>query len=201
MSIEQEKASQDKIISWLNDNLTCSFSLKTRNIQLAHSCFDLAIEHHAAINLLCRSELNGSMFSLLRVIFETFINGLWLKYVADEEQVRKYENDDLNLGFGSKINLIEGKLGVSEGALKVMKNKHWVIFNSFTHGGFQAVVRRRNETHTGSVNYDSNEIVSGLRHSGTIALLSGIELASMTENTPLIKESLSIYKAYTDETL
>ena len=47
--------------------------LKKRNIQLAHTCFDLAIEHHAAICLLYKSGLYGSMLSLLRVEFETWV--------------------------------------------------------------------------------------------------------------------------------
>jgi len=196
MSIEQEYEDQEKIIHWLNENLARPYSLNTRNVQLAHTCFDLAIEHHAAIYLLCKSGLYGSMFSLLRVVFETFVNGLWLNHVADEDQVAKYENDDLQLGFGSKINMIESRLGISEGALKLMKKNHWSIFSSFTHGGFQSLVRRRNETHTGSVNYDENEIVSGLRHAGQLALLSGIELAAMTGDGTLIKESLSSYELY-----
>jgi hypothetical protein len=196
MSLEQEYEQQEIIIQWLNDNLACHYSLKTRNVQLAHSCFDLAIEHHAAIYLLCKSGLYGSMFSLLRVVFETVVNGLWLNHVADENQVSKYENDDIQLGFGAKINMIENRLGISESALKSIKKNHWKIFNSFTHGGFQSLVRRINETHTGSANYDDDEKTSGLRLAGQLAFLSGIELAAMTGNQTLIKESLSIYKSH-----
>jgi hypothetical protein len=196
VNIEQEYSEQESIIHWLNDNLSCPYSLKTRNIQLAHSCFDLAIEHHAAIYLLCKSGLNGSMFSLLRVVFETVVNGLWLNHVADEGQIAKYEKDELQLGFGTKINMIENRLGISEGALKLMKKNHWAIFSSFTHGGFQSLVRRRNETHTGSVNYNDDEKISGLRLAGQLAFLSGIELAAMTGNQTLIKESLSVYKLH-----
>jgi len=194
VSIEQEYEEQESIIHWLNDNLSCKFSLKTRNIQLAHSCFDLAIEHHAAIYLLCKNGLHGSMFSLLRVVFETVVNGLWLSHVADKDQVAKYEKDNLRLCLGAKINMIENRLGISEGALKLIKKKHWAIFSSFTHGGFQSLVRRRNETHTGSVNYDDDERISGLRLAGQLAFLSGIELAAMTGNQILINESLSVYK-------
>lgn len=196
MNTDQELQKQEKVIHWLNENLTCSYSLNKRNIQLAHSCFDLAIEHHAAICLLYKSGFYGSMFSLLRVAFETCVNGLWLYHVANEEQVKKYENNNLQLGFGSKINMIENRLGVSEGALKSIKNKHWSIFSEFTHGGYQSLVRRSNETHTGAVNYDKQDIVSALRHAGLFALFSGVQLASMTDKNNLIDESLSFYKSY-----
>ena len=196
MNTEQELQEQERVIHWLNENLTCSYVLNERNIQLAHSCFDLAIEHHAAICLLYKAGLYGSMFSLLRVEFETCVNGLWLYHVADTEQVNKFENNNLQLGFGTKINMIESRLGISEGALKSIKSKHWSIFSEFTHGGYQSLVRRSNETHTGAVNYKEKDLISTLRHAGLFALFSGVQLASMTDNNNLISESLSFYKSY-----
>jgi hypothetical protein len=196
MKPDHELEEQEKIIHWLNENLSCAYDLKVRNVQLAHSCFDLAIEHHAAICLLYKSGLYGSMLSLLRVEFETFVNGLWLFYVADEEQVEKYEENDLRLGFGTKINMIENRLGISEGALRVIKSNSWSIFSEFTHGGYQSLVRRSNETHTGAVNYKEKDLVSALRHAGIFALFSGVQLASMTNNNDLLNEALTFYKAY-----
>jgi hypothetical protein len=196
MNPDHDFEEQEKIIPWLNENLSCAYDLKERNIQLAHSCFDLAIEHHAAICLLYKSGLYGSMFSLLRVEFETFVNGLWLFHVADDDQVKKYENNDLRLGFGTKINMIENRLGISEGALKVIKSNSWSIFSEFTHGGYQSLVRRTNETHTGSVNYKKKDLISALRHAGIFALLSGVQLASMTNNDDLLNETIEFYKSY-----
>lgn len=136
------------------------------------------------------------MFSLLRVEFETFVNGLWLFHVADDDQVKKYEINDLRLGFGTKINMIENRLGISEGALKAIKSNSWSIFSEFTHGGYQSLVRRTNETHTGSVNYKKKDLISALRHAGIFALLSGVQLASMTNNDDLLNETLDFYKSY-----
>jgi hypothetical protein len=196
MNTDHDFEEQEKIIHWLNENLSCAYDLKERNIQLAHSCFDLAIEHHAAICLLYKSGLYGSMFSLLRVEFETFVNGLWLFHVADDDQVKKYENNDLSLGFGTKINMIENRLGISEGALKVIEGNSWSIFSEFTHGGYQSLVRRTNETHTGAVNYKKKDLISALRHAGIFALFSGVQLATMTNNDDLLNEALDLYKSY-----
>jgi len=196
MKIDHELEEQEKIIHWLNENLSCAYDLKERNIQLAHSCFDLVIEHHAAICLLYKSGLFGSMFSLLRVEFETFVNGLWLFHVADDHQVRRYEKNDLNLGFGTKVNMIENRLGISEGALKIIKSSSWSIFNDFTHGGYQSLVRRSNEIHTGAVNYQEKDLVSALRHAGLFALFSGVQLASMANDDNLVNKALAFYKSY-----
>jgi hypothetical protein len=196
MNVEAEYEQQVEVIRWVNDTLSCAYELPTKNIQLAHTCFDLAIEHHAAICLLCDSQLYGSMFALLRVEFEAVVNGLWLKYVADDEQINKYEKDDLRLGFGSKINMIESRLGVENGALKFIQKRQWDTFCSFTHGGYQSLVRRRNETHTGSINYPIQEIVFALRHAGSFSLFAAVELSSMTGDETVINECLSVFRKY-----
>lgn len=196
MNIEQEFEKQEKIIQFLNENLSCEYNLSKRNIQLAHLCFDLTIEHHAAICLLYKSGIYGSMFALLRSEFETFIKGLWLNHVADEELITKFEKEDIHLGFGSMIDIIEGRLGTGQGALKLIKKNSWQIFSSFTHGGYQALVRRQNKVHTGSVNYDEKDIIAVLRHAGLFALLSGVELSVMTNNNELINEVFEIYQSY-----
>jgi len=196
MNTDKEFQKQEELIHWLNEKLSCPYTLDTRNIKLAHSCFDLVLEHHAAICLLYKSGLFGSMFSLLRVEFETCVNGLWLYHVANEEQLQKYENNDLQLGFGSKIEMIESRLGISGSALKIIKSNSWSMFCDFTHGDFQSLVRRSNETHTGAVNYDKNDILTALRHAGIFALFSGVQLAAMTDNNALVEECLSKFKSY-----
>ena len=57
---------------------------------------------------------------------------------------------------------MKNRLRIPQGALKLMKNNHLAIFNSFTHDPFQSLTCRRNETPTGSVNYNGDERISGL---------------------------------------
>src|SRR3990172_9140161 len=147
MSIPTELKRQVELVKWINDNLSCPYDLPSRNQQLAHPCFDLAVEHHAAICLLGESELFGSMYSLLRVEFEALVKGLWLRHVASSENIIKYENEDLNIGFGTILKLIENQLGIPTSVLLQLKSKQWEIFSSFTHTGYQALVRRFNNTH------------------------------------------------------
>mgnify|MGYP001558562114 CR=1 FL=1 len=196
MSIATELNRQVELVKWINDNLSCPYDLPARNKQLAHPCFDLAIEHHAAICLLCESELYGSMYSLLRVEFEAIAKGLWLHHVASSDHIIKYENEDLKIGFGTILNLIENQLGISTSVLSLLKSRQWKIFSSFTHTGYQALVRRFNNTHTGPVNYPDQEIISALRNAGLFAVLSAVELASMTGNQPLIESTMTMAREY-----
>ncbi len=57
--------------------------------------------------MLCTSELYGPMYALLRVEFEALGRGLWLSHVAKDEDADKYEKDELDIGFGTLLNLLE----------------------------------------------------------------------------------------------
>lgn len=196
MSVPIELKRQVGLVGWINDNLSCPYDLPSRNQQLAHPCFDLAVEHHAAICLLGESGLYGSMYSLLRVEFEALAKGLWLRHAASNEDILKYEKEDLKIGFGTFLKLIENKLGIPTSILSQLKKRQWEIFSSFTHTGYQALVRRVNDTHTGPVNYNETETVSALRHAGLFAILAAVELASMTGNQETIESALTIARQY-----
>jgi hypothetical protein len=196
MSVSTELKRQVGVVGWINDNLSCPYNLPSRNQQLAHPCFDLAVEHHAAICLLGESGLYGSMYSLLRVEFEALTKGLWLRHVASNEDILRFEKEDINIGFGTILKLIENQLDIPTSILTQLKKRQWEIFNSFTHTGYQALVRRFNDTHTGPVNYDENEIVSALRHAGLFSILAAVELASMTGNQETIESTMNIARRY-----
>ncbi len=70
-SIEKEYEKQLELMKWIDVHCRVKFSAD-RKSQLSHTCFDLAIEHHAAICILSVTQLYGSMFSLLRVLFESY---------------------------------------------------------------------------------------------------------------------------------
>lgn len=198
MSISDEYERQIEIIKWINDNLSCSYDLSDRNKQLSLPCFDLAIEHHAAICLLCDSNLYGSMYSLLRVEFEAVVRGLWLYHVATKKQMNEFLSENTNISFGKIIKQIEDKLDISDGVLSSLKSRQWKIFNSFTHTGYQALVRRINDTHTGAVNYKEEDVVSALRHAGLFVVMAAVELSSISGKEDLIESTLNLAREYGD---
>lgn len=198
MSVDSELKKQTDIAQWVNDHLTRPFSVDKKS-HLALGCFDLAIEHHAAICALCVSGLYGSMYALLRVEFEAYGRGLWLRHVASEAEVRKYgKKDKPSAEFGNLLVLVEKEIGLPNGPLSALKSKQWEIFCSFTHTGYQALIRRITETHTGLVNYRSEEVVSALRLAGTFVLLSANELASMAGDQTLIDATLAKASKYSN---
>ena len=197
MSAKEQYSRQIALAKWINESLCGEFALNDQT-RLAFNCFDLAIEHHAAIFSLYSLELYGSMFALLRVHFEACGKGLWLRHAATEEDVKKYERDDLNVGFGTLISIVEGKLGIESGALSKIKANSWDIFCSFTHTGYQSLVKRSNQTHTGNVNYHDDELASCLQLSGTFAMLAAVELASISENQEMISKALLHAKKYAE---
>jgi hypothetical protein len=117
MDIPTELERQVQLVKWINDTLSCPYKLSSRNQQLALPCFDLAVEHHAAICILGKSELYGSMYALLRIEFEAIVRGLWLHHVASSENIIRYEKEQLKIEFGDILELIEERLNIHTSVL------------------------------------------------------------------------------------
>jgi len=199
MNIQSEFERQIKIIDWIELNLSCAYDNSEEKTYLAHLCFDLVIEHHSSICKLYESSYYGSMFALLRVEFEALIKGFWLNHVASIESVSKYKQDEVHLGFGTYIKLVESYLGAKEGALWAIKKQQYDIFSSFTHTGYQALVRRVNDTHIGAINYKDTDIIAVLKYAGLFSLLAAIELAGMTKNKSLIDSAMKMLRNYSSK--
>ena len=60
--------------------------------------------------------------------------------------------------------------------------------NSFTHTGYQHLVRRHAEGEFGPVNYPDQEIVQSLELAGIFVLLSATELAILADNEHLSQD-------------
>lgn len=188
---------QDEIADWINANLSIPFSLSGKD-HLALSCFDLSVEHHAAICALCHVPLYGSMFALVRVQFEALGNGLWVRHAASDEEAKKYQGKDglKGIGFGTLLSIFEGRVGATSPALTTFRKRYWKILSNFTHTGFQAVARRSSDTHTGGVNYSEQDVLTMLRLSGILAHLAAVELSSLSRNDALISTSIDRFRQY-----
>ena len=199
MSIELELNRQFELANWIDKNLSCKCSVDKAG-HLALACFDLSIEHHAAICSLASSGLFGSAYSLLRVQFEALIRGLWLRHVATENELAVFEKkDEPPISPGSLIKAVEESVGLPDSLLSEVKSKKWGLLCSFTHSGHQALIRRANETQTGAVNYRPLEVISVLHTAGAMATLAGVELASLTQKPSIIGAAMEKAKEYADQ--
>lgn len=109
---------------------------------LATSCFDVAIEHSNAITILVQSNLNGTSFTLWRLVFEAYVRGVWLLDCAHESDISKYIDDTLNIQFNQLLEAIEQNEAYQEKTLSDLKNKHYKTMCSYTHCGIQQAGRQ-----------------------------------------------------------
>lgn len=195
-NIEAELESQIEVSEWVNKHLSIRFDFTSDKDKWAFSCFDIVIEHHLSIVTLSDSKLYGSALALLRVQYEAFIRGLWLRYVATENDLSRFKRDKVKPSFYELIKAVETTRGIKSGLLSHIKDKQWAIFNSFTHTGVEALLRRMGESTTGYDNYKNEDINNYLKFSGLILLFCASEMAILTGNNELIDKTVNVLQNY-----
>jgi hypothetical protein len=95
MTVQAALASAAELSHWL-DSCIHGLDISGDREVIVGPLFDQVHEHHQAIQLLLRSSLDGSAFSLFRSIFETYVRGVWLLRCASEEEVENFTEDIVN---------------------------------------------------------------------------------------------------------
>jgi len=184
MKVDSKIRKSEALIQWMDreiDGLEISSDDRTR---ISASCFDVALEHHKAIVLLIANSLVGSAFSLVRILFEAYIRGLWIGKCATDKEIEDFKKNKLKKIFGTLIQEIERQDGFQEGILSKAKTANWKAMNSYTHSGFFQSVRR-NKDETIEPNYDEDEILEILGFSDAIGMLTALQIAIMAGTEPL----------------
>lgn len=189
MKIHAKIQKSEALIQWMDqkiDGLEISSDDRTR---ISAACFDVALEHQKAIVLLIAKKLVGSAFSLVRILFEAYIRGLWIGKCATDNEIEKFKKNKLEKTFATLIQEIEQQDGFQEGVLSKAKSANWKAMNSYTHSGFFQSVRRLKEE-TIEANYEEDEILEILGFSDAIGLLTALQIALMASNENLANELL-----------
>ncbi len=194
-SIDKECTKQLELTKWIDEHFKIKLPTD-RKSTLSITCFDLTIEYHMTIYILCEAHLYGSMLAFLRIIFESYVRGLWLRYSATPAEITLYEKDKINITFDTMIKSVESSTNTDSGPLSSLKKDSWKLMNSLTHTGVQHALRRNSDGKISSENYNPDEICSALNLVGTFSLLSAIELASYSGNQELISKALLKAKEY-----
>jgi hypothetical protein len=188
-----------ELIQWI-DERTSGLSLPAdERTQLAVGCFDVALEHQAAIVLLHNSELYGSVLSLLRVLSESVVRGLWLHECAAGEELVKFKTGKLDKKFYHLVNEYEQKIGTPNGVLSGFKISAWAQLNDFTHTGFLQVSRRHKPGRV-EPNYPEQDLSNALGAAGAFGLIAAgqlIAIAKREDLLPAFVEKMSEYAAPT----
>ncbi|ELY3410615.1 DUF6988 family protein [Vibrio parahaemolyticus] len=133
---------------------------------ISAALLNIAIEHHQSVIVLVERKLYSSAFALARLMFESTIRGLWINNCVNEQDVDEMLSKDRLKNFGQLFCELEAMNCYSSGVLSKTKKSVWALFNSL------------------------------LSHTGALALLATIEIASIMNNEPLMLACLDKVKEF-----
>ena len=189
MNTQETIEKSELLIQWLDKQIDGLEVSSDERMRLSGACLDMALEHQKAIVLLVATKLYGSAFSLVRLLFESYVRGVWLQLCASESEIGKYKNDKLGKNFYTLIQEIEKCDGFEEGILSAAKTENWIAMNSFTHSGYLQAVRRNKEESI-EPNYTDEEIVELLKITNALGMLSVLQIAILADKNELADEIL-----------
>jgi hypothetical protein len=191
-----ELAQLHAVVRWIQDN-TAGLPVATpgRREALTAGCFDTAIEHQAAIALLCSRGLPGSMLALLRPMIEATVRGLWLMQCASEAELERFEKGGIEKNFATIAAEVESASGARTPTLTMMKKRVWSVLHDFTHTGVQQVARRHGAGRLGP-NYPATDIALSLEAAGAYGLIASAALAGMSGNADLVQRHVDRMRKY-----
>lgn len=191
MNAQQELRAAHSLNAWILERLDeIEFSCADREF-LSALCFDMVIEHHAAVSVLIGNNMYGTAFSVPRLLLDSFVRGCWLLHCASDKQVSDYKNDKHDVPFGKLIEELEETEGFKERVLSRLKVNSWNAMNSYAHSGIAQLSRRvRGDEIT--PNYSDEEIVEVLKLCGTFALMAFQHLSFLAYRTDLSEEALRL---------
>jgi hypothetical protein len=192
-TIEHDQLVQ--LMTWIDEHTSGLCFPTDDRTMLSLGCFDVAIEHQAAIALLSGASLHGSAFALLRVLAESLVRGLWLHNCATDAELAKFKRGKLDKNFAKLIEDYESKIETPIGVLSNFKTTAWDALNGFTHTGFHQVSRRHSPGRVES-NYPDDEVAKALGVAGALGLIAAGQLIAMSgqeQLLPLYVERMKIY--------
>lgn len=156
---------------------------------------DLSFEHEKSIGILVRKKLYGSVFALLRPLFEAYIRAVWLRYCASEIEIEKLKKGKLDKSFGELIEEIEKVEGYDVNVLSDIKSQSWRLMNDFTHGGISQAASRNSKGEIAS-NYPERDILGAIDFTIVTGLFATMEVANIIKNQEFAAKVVEKMKSY-----
>ena len=185
MRARREHSELVVLMSWIDEHTSGLMLPADERHMLAIGCFDVTLEHQAAIALLHSSQLSGSMLALLRILAESLVRGLWLLHCATEDDLRKFKAGKLEKTFQALISEFETKVGEENAVLSGFKKRAWAALNGFTHTGFTQVSRRHKPGRIEG-NYPDHELAQALDVAGALGMVAAGQLVGMSDRPELV---------------
>ena len=191
LSIELSSACD--LSAWISTKLyDVTINATTRNRVVA-ACFAVVLDHFDAIlALLGRNpKIYSSAFALTRLVFESYIRGMWLMHCATDEQVENFSEGTFQLP--RRIEVMIGAIEKTcdfDGQLSISHSSAWSHLCDYTHTG-TLQVQRWNKSDAIEPNYPDDEIIEVIRFTKTYALLTAVSFAeAVISNSALTNEFL-----------
>jgi len=185
MNTEAAYDQLERAIAWTQENLTSLPLIFGRRRHLVLACYDVAMEHMAAVALLYRSGLHGSMLSLLRSLFESVVRGMWLDRCASEGDLERFRNHKLEKSFGKVVREIESTFSNGPSQLSIIHANTWPALNGYTHTGYNQVVGRHGEEALGAA-YGEKELRSALNFAAVMGMLAAGQMADAANKPEVV---------------
>lgn len=141
----------------------------------------------------------GPAFALIRVQFEAFVRGTWLRLCATPVELQRFiDADKIKQEFWELIYAVETHSEFSDKALSGLHKNVWKAMNSYTHAGMLQVARRMN---TGSIepNYEPEVVAQVIRAAGFFALLSLHQIGQMAGANEVVSKTHEIVTGITKD--
>ena len=170
------------IVAWISEQTSAMPLPSDRRARMALGCLDLALEHQAGICILAEQLLWGSVYALVRCMFDAFVRGVWLARCANDMDLEAFELAGLRgKPFSDLVDDVERVLGHSRGVLSKLRTSPWAIFSDSAIAGAEPATRLGDPPGTRR-NYAAGDTEQALRLAAALGLLSATELASLSGN-------------------
>ncbi len=183
------------LIAWIKRNASGVELPTDERSMIAVGCFDVAIEHQAAIALLGSAALYGSAFALLRVLAESLVRGMWLRFCATEAELAAFKKGKLDKKFATLIAEVEAAIDTPNGVLSAFKTSAWSALNGFTHTGFHQVSRRHTTGRVEST-YSDYEVAKAYGVAGALGLVAAGQVIAMSDQKDRLGEFVARMTEY-----
>lgn len=147
---------------------------------MAITAFTVVHEHQRACGQLTHTGLLGSAMALMRPSFEVFVRGLWLQW-ADDAELRRFQLGQDSLNPEKAIKSIVERSGQTRYSDML---DMWLLskktLHGYVHHSYQSLIRRG-----GEIEVPSEEVVSLLNFSSSMAVHASLEILELAERDAL----------------
>jgi len=171
-----------KVGPWLRSNGHGLSFERTRRVVMAAASFQLTFDHHDAVVMLT-SRHPASALALIRPLYESYIMGLWLFRIANDQQIEAILARQFVPGLDRMVRDLD-RGGLFDRPMLPDMKPVMKKMDGLTHGGVEHIQHRYAEGKISPM-YPDELMVDALRIADLFTVMAILESAALAENIPL----------------